>query len=178
MMGSSSEGSSGVRATEEEVYFQTEIYCEAIDGIFQERKSAVSSIYLSGKRIKEKSAIDYFKSLNTLEICNLIYLIDLKCFSALQSIYSLFLSKSNSILNLNSLMLTMSSMNTGSSSDAVPKLEKSGLLSDFSTDVINNILAFNVNFVDSVRLLPDVTLVLKKHSLKESRHNSSGYIFI
>lgn len=150
------------RQCEEKIYFQTELYCEAIDGIYQERKS--NAMYLSNKKMREKSTLDYFKNLNRLEICNLIYLIDLKCFSALQSIYALFLSKTNTIGNLNSHM--------ASTTSAVPKLDKSNL-SEFSAQVLNNISTFNVNFADSIRLLPDMDLVLKKHSLKESKSNSS-----
>lgn len=103
---------SSTASPDEEIYFQTEMYCEAIDGIYQERKnqsasassclSSSSSSTSSGssKKAKEKLAIDYFKNLTTLEICNLVYLIDLKCFSSLQSVYALFMSKSNSIGNL------------------------------------------------------------------------------
>ena len=172
-------GSSTIPIGDEEIYFQTEMYCEAIDGIYQERNkhtTASSCLSLnstsSSKKTKEKlTAVDYFKNLTTQEICNLVYLIDLKCFSSLQSVYALFLSKSNSIGNLSGQLGRVTSSSSDSSNNH--QLDRSNL-SEFTSDVINNILAFNKNFVDSVRLLPDVSLVLKKHTLKESKHNSSG----
>lgn len=193
--------SSSSSTFDEEIYFQTEMYCEAIDGIYQERKNQsistaaaaatttgssachITTSSVSGsKKAKEKLAIDYFKNLTTLEICNLIYLIDLKCFSSLQSVYALFLSKSNTIGNLSAQMSSSLGCTidmAGSSSLAQQQLppfrqlDRSNL-SEFTADVVGNILGYNRNFVESVRLLPDLSIVLKKHKLKENRNNSSG----
>lgn len=191
--------SSNPGTADEQVYFQTEMYCEAIDGIYQERRNATSCPSSLGsannnsnncastggsKKGRDKQTVDYFKNLTALEICNLLYLIDLKCFSTLQSIYALFLSKSNTIGNLSTQMGLPSSSSSASSSsssmslvgweaNARHYLDRNNL-SEFTADVITNILAFNKNFVDSVRILPDLCLVLKKHKLKENKNNNSG----
>lgn len=162
------------RPADEEVYFQTELYYEAIDGVYQERKSnAASSIYLSSKKIKEKSNLDNFKNLNASEISNLIYLSDLKCFSALQSIYTLFLNKSNTIENLIGQVCDRSS----GGEFVGPRFDRTHL-SEFSAEVIDRILSLDINFVESIRILPDLNIVLRKHTLKESKNNSSGYSIV
>ena len=81
----------------ESVYFTTEIYSEVIDGICQDKKFNTSNE-------NKKNTCDYFRNLNHAEILNLIFLIDLKSISVLQSISALFLDKSDSIKNLNSLL--------------------------------------------------------------------------
>lgn len=153
--------------SDEDVYFQTELYFEAIDGIHQERKMAGNLNLSNKKNVKEKLSAEYFKNLNTLEISNLIYLVDMKCFSTLQSIYALFLSKSNTIQNLSTLINAI-----GNDLSKV-EIGKSNLC-EFSSEILNNIISYNMSFAESVRLLPDLSLILKKHSLKETRSNSTG----
>lgn len=67
------------------------------------------------------------------------------------------------------------SASAGASLSQAPfrQLDRSSL-SEFTADVVGNILSFNRNFVESVRLLPDLSIVIKKHKLKENRNNNSG----
>jgi hypothetical protein len=81
----------------ESVYFTTEIYSEVIDGICLDKKINTSNE-------NRKNTCDYFRNLNHAEILNLIFLIDLKSVSVLQSTSALFLDKSDSIKNLYSLL--------------------------------------------------------------------------
>ena len=134
-------------------YFRTEIYFEDIDGI-NKHKSAhnLASKDLSGNRL-----IEYFKNLSNLEIINLIYLIDMKAFLSLQSIYALFLCKSDFIENLSSF-------------DNFSQVDLQSLCSD---SILASIQNYNMEFFDSIRILPDLKILLRKHSFKTA--NKIGF---
>ncbi|RNA15440.1 hypothetical protein BpHYR1_032625, partial [Brachionus plicatilis] len=125
-----------------EIYFVTEIYAEAIDGVYQERA-------------RKKDRIDYFKNLTNNEILNMIYLQDYKCFSILQSSSALFLSKNNLYENLNGLI-------SKSELTKAAKIEDSEL-----KEMLDKILDFEDKFYDCIRLVPDLNVILCKHLLKE-----------
>jgi len=103
--------------------------------------------------------------LNYTEILNLIFLSDLKCSTTLQSGYALFLKKNNSIANLYSL-LNLNANNSSSTAAESPKpfitnvYLKDSATQDHTSNIYNN--NYNINFFDSIRLLPDLRLLPKK----------------
>jgi len=150
------------------VYFLTEIYSEVISGIYQDKKQA--------SLINESKAniCDYFRNLNHKEIINLMFLIDLKSFSTIQSVSALFLVKSNSILNLYSLLNT--------NNEEVYSNNNNNMI---ETSFIK-VAQLNSNFYDSIRILPDLNLISKslqstgntvqQQNQYQSRLNSVGEI--
>jgi len=101
--------------------------------------------------------------LNYTEILNLIFLTDLKCSLTLQSGYALFLKKNNSIANLYAL-LNLNANNSSSTESPKPPITnvylKDSATQDHTSNVYNN--NYNINFFDSIRLLPDLRLLPKK----------------
>lgn len=127
-----------------EIYFVTELYTEAIDGVYKNR---------NGK----KDRIDYFKNLTNNEILNMIYLQDYKCFSILQSSFALFLSKNNLYENLNELISKSESAKPASINTDDSEIK----------DMLSKILNFEDKFFDCIRLVPDLSLILQKYFIKD-----------
>ena len=151
--------------TQNEVYFTTEIYYEAVDGIYQERKSTnATSNSLNQKKAKEKyKYLKNFRNLTNMEIANLVYLSDLKCFSTLQSSYALFLSKSSSISNLSSLL----------------DLKPAHLLNTnqpISSEALSNIYDYNASYFDCIRILPDLNTIPKNSISKHAKNNKMSSV--
>ena len=145
---------------ESEVYFTTELYSEVIDGVYQDQDKKQNQT-----TDNKKPQCDYFKHLTHTEILNLIFLIDLRSFVTIQSISTLFLNKSNSILNLYSLLNGYES-----AGDSLTPLPKSGNYF-FSQETATKILNYNPNFYESIRMLPDLNLITK--SLQSLVNNQS-----
>ncbi|CAF0823180.1 unnamed protein product [Brachionus calyciflorus] len=146
---SNNEQDSDNNPNDHEETFITELYTEAIDGIYQDRG-------------RKKDRVDYFKNLSNLEILNLIYLQDLKCYSIIQSSYALFLTKSNLMQNLESLMAKIEVNNLNQIIDNLA-----------FKDNLMSIIQFDSKYYESIRLLPDLGLVLLKHSIKELKNSKS-----
>ena len=162
-----------------EVYFTTELYSEAIHGIYQEKKAFNSCSFsnlLGGAKNKSKDKekySEYFRNLNYMEILNLIFLTDFKCYQTLQSSHALFLQKSNSIDNLYALLkLNISSSKHQQAGQLGENMYLSNLyIKDFvgdglDTNVLNSIDSFNTSFYESIRILPDLSLIPKKQIAK------------
>ena len=178
-------GSSGGHGTpvdttsQAEVYFTTELYSEAIHGIYQEKKALNSCSFsnLLGT-VKNKSKdkdkySEYFRNLNYMEILNLIFLTDFKCYQTLQSSHALFLQKSNSIENLYALLkLNISSAKHRQTGQSGESMFLSNLyIKDFVGDgldsnALSSIDSFNTSFYESIRILPDLSLIPKKQMPK------------
>ncbi len=129
----------------EKVFFRTELYFEDIQGV-----SKQYSVF----RSKEMNKIgDYFKNLTNNEIVNLIHLIDLKAFLSLQSIYSLFLNKSDFIENVS----------------AFRHYSKVDLENLCSSSTLTKIQNFEPEFFDLIRILPDLNILFRRNSFKLSK---------
>jgi len=147
-----------------EISFTTEMYFESIDGIYREKKAANlsnSTFNLNSKKIMRDKLkhLRNFRNLTNSEIINLIYLTDLKCYSALQSSYALFLSKTNPVANLTNL-LNISSPNSFQSHQYF-----------HSASNLINIYEYDSNYFDSIRILPDLNII-PKNSLVKLNNNS------
>jgi hypothetical protein len=134
------------------IFFSTELYVESIDGICQRRKAHLNSNMTSNSNKPKERLHDYFRNLTNLEIINLIYLIDFKCFNCFQSIHALFLSESNALKNMNHFL--------GQSMTKFTNQNMNEYLFDFN---------FDSNYLDSIRILPDLSVLAFKSLNKLSQ---------
>ena len=154
-----------------EVSFTTEIYVEAVDGIYREKKStnlSNSTFNLSSKKIMREKLryLRNFRNLTNSEIINLIYLTDLKCFSSLQSSYALFLSKTNPITNLTGLLNVF----TTTSNDFQPQQYF------HSSSNLINIYEYDCNYFECIRILPDLNIIPKASLIKLNKNNKMSSV--
>jgi hypothetical protein len=152
-----------------EISFTTEMYFESIDGIYREKKAANlsnSTLNLNSKKIMRDKLkhLRNFRNLTNSEIINLIYLTDLKCYSALQSSYALFLSKTNPVANLTNL-LNISSPNSFQSHQYF-----------HSASNLINIYEYDSNYFDSIRILPDLNIIPKTSLVKLNNNNKMSSV--
>ena len=164
-----------------EISFTTEIYVEAVDGIYQEKKSTnltSSSFNLNAKKNKSDKFrhLRNFRNLTNLEIVNLIYLTDLKCFSILQSSYALFLSKSNPILNLTALLGNVVKSNNPASGVILEGSCFQPKAYFCSTPSLLNVYDYNTNYFDCIRVLPDLNIIPKNTLVKLSKNSKSSSV--
>ncbi len=147
------------------VYFKTEVYYEAIDGIKKNRKRNPPSN--SGDNNQQQTTtvntpIDYFRNLSNIEIVNMIYMIDFKAFLTIQSMYAMFLSKGNCLQTMFSLL----------NSSRIDQTDLNN--SHFSESILSNFKNYDSEFLDSIRLLPDINILLKKHGSRLSKNDSNN----
>jgi hypothetical protein len=129
----------------ENCFFRTELYFEDVEGVNKQ-----SSIFKTAAR---ETNNDYFKKLTNTEIVNLIHLIDLKAFLSLQSVYSLFLSKPDFLNNISAFR-------------NYSKVDLENLCADSTLVKVQD---YDAEFFDSVRLLPDLSILFRRNSFKLSR---------
>ncbi len=140
------------KAAAENVYFRTEVYFEDIQG--------VSKQYNLFKSKEMHKIGDYFKNLTKSEIVNLIHLIDLKAFLSLQSIYALFLNKAEFIENVS----------------AFRHYSKVDLENLCFNSTLAKIQGFDLEFFDSIRILPDLNVLFRRNSFKLNKMDFSKSI--
>lgn len=140
------------------VHFRTELYYEAIEGVsinyhpgllnLSKNNTKRAQRYNTYYRKYVKKSTSHYMKLTNSQIVDLIYLMDLKAFIALQSISTVF-SHTSDFLNY------MSMFRHFSNSDF------QGLLTS------NTNLSADTDVFDLIKLLPDLGILFRNHSLSK-----------
>jgi len=178
-----------------ELYFTTELYIEAISGVYQAKLSAAKDKPQAGEMANSKTAkssehskdnFNYFKDLTYQQILNLIYLNDLKCFNVIQSCYSFYLEpnaagkhfssvsantpiSSNQLKIFYSLLNILTSYSSNMNRQATAQWNHlfNAMLNSPTLSALKNTLNNHISFSESIRLLPDLNLILPRSCLND-----------